>query len=113
MSKLEAFLALHIRAAKLPEPQREYRFHKTRKWRFDFAWPEHRIAAECEGGTWSGGRHTRGQGFLDDCTKYNTAASLGWYVFRFTREHIESGEALKVLEQALPQMDYFRAMGDR
>ena len=29
----------------------EYRFHPTRKWRFDYAWPENKIALEVEGGS--------------------------------------------------------------
>lgn len=65
-------------------PEREYRFHPTRKWRFDFAYVAEKIAIECEGGTWQGGRHTRGEGFERDCEKYNTAAVLGWRVLRFT-----------------------------
>lgn len=62
----------------------EYRFHATRKWRFDFALPDNRIAFELEGGIWSGGRHNRARGFTDDCEKYNAATLLGWRVFRFT-----------------------------
>ena len=44
----------------LPAPVPEFRFHPERKWRFDFAWPEHKIAVEQEGGVWIQGRHTRG-----------------------------------------------------
>ena len=63
---------------------REYRFAPPRKWRFDFAWKADKVAVELEGGTWSGGRHTRGAGFEDDCEKYNEATRLGWRVLRFT-----------------------------
>src|ERR1044072_3735597 len=41
----------------LPEPLPEYRFHPTRKWRFDFAWPEHKLALEIQGGAWVAGSH--------------------------------------------------------
>jgi len=67
----------------IPEPLREYKFHETRKWRFDFCWPDIKVAVELEGGVFSGGRHTRGMGFVADCEKYNQAALLGWRVFRF------------------------------
>lgn len=40
MSKLEALLIHHIKAMKLEMPVPEYRFHETRRWRFDFAYPE-------------------------------------------------------------------------
>ena len=69
--------------AGLPKPQVEYRFHPTRRWRFDYAWPDLKLAVEYEGGTWSGGRHTRALGYAKDCEKYNEAALLGWKVFRY------------------------------
>lgn len=105
MSNAEELLALHIRAAKLWEPVREYRFDSVRKWRFDFAWPNILLAAEVEGGIWTGGRHTRGKGFLDDCEKYNQAAMAGWKVLRFPVEVIVSGEALRIIEKALKQKE--------
>lgn len=62
---------------------REHKFHPIRKWRFDFAIPQYLIAIECEGGVWSGGRHTRGLGYSKDCEKYNNATLLGWRVLRY------------------------------
>ena len=91
VSKAEEYLALQIRAVKLPEPVREHRFHPTRKWRFDFAYPEHLLAIEVEGGVWSGGRHTRGSGFTNDCEKYNAALMNGWRVYRCTPDMIKTG----------------------
>ena len=72
-----------------PPLQPEYRFHPTRKWRFDFAHVETMICIELEGGVWSGGRHVRGQGFISDCEKYNAAQLLGWRVFRFTTDMLK------------------------
>ena len=63
--------------------EREYRFHPERKWRFDFANPHMKVAVEIEGGAFSGGRHTRGAGFVADCEKYNQATVLGWRVLRY------------------------------
>ena len=61
--------------------EKEHRFHPVRKWRFDYF---HRsgVAIELEGGIYTGGRHTRGAGFLKDMEKYNEAASRGILVFR-------------------------------
>ena len=98
-SNLELELLLQIRILELPEPEREYRFHPTRKWRFDFAYPERMLAIEIEGGTYSGGRHTRGQGFENDCEKYNAATLMGWRVLRYTAKMIESGEAINQIEK--------------
>ena len=93
-SKLEMRFARIIDAADLPLPVTEYRFHPTRRWRFDFAWPEHKLAVEIEGGAWTGGRHTRGSGFVSDCDKYNAATILGWRVLRFTTSHLRDEQAI-------------------
>lgn len=92
---------MQMRAVGLPPPQREYRFAPPRRFRFDFCWPDRMLAVEVEGGTWTKGRHTRPQGFANDCAKYNLATLNGWQVLRFTRDHIKSGEALDLIEQAL------------
>ena len=65
----------------------EYRFHPVRRWRFDHANPEYKVAIEYEGGIWTGGRHTRGTGYKNDCDKYNAAQVLGWRVLRYTTSH--------------------------
>lgn len=70
-------------------------------WRFDFAFKHERIAVEVEGGTWSGGRHTTGKGFEDDCEKYNRAALMGWTLLRFTGNHIKTGHALTLIDEAI------------
>jgi len=104
MSDLEETLALHIRAAVLPEPEREYAFYKPRRWRFDFAWPELELAVEVEGGKWTRGRHTRPEGFERDCEKYNTAALAGWKVLRFTGDMVESGAAIDTITDAIRRL---------
>jgi len=101
VSAIEDTLAMHIRAVNLPPPEREHKFHPSRKWRFDFAWPSKLVAIECEGGVWTNGRHTRPKGFMGDCEKYNEAAVRGWMVLRFPADQIESGEAIAMIERAL------------
>lgn len=103
-SKLEDLFAAHVLAYGLPVPVRECRFHPTRQWRFDFAWPAHGIAVEVEGGTYSGGRHVRGRGFEQDCDKYNEAAAMGWTVLRFTGSQVHSGKAVKLVAEALASL---------
>jgi len=70
--------------------EREYRFNSARRWRFDFALVDHKIAVEVEGATWAAGRHTRGAGYAKDCEKYNSAACLGWTVLRYTSDMVNS-----------------------
>ena len=83
------------------EVVKEYKFHPTRKWRFDFAIPEHKIALEVEGGVWTGGRHTSSTGFLKDMEKYNTATSMGWRVFRTTPNDLYNSKTLNMLKNAI------------
>jgi very-short-patch-repair endonuclease len=103
MSHLEDTLARQLTQAGLPTPEREHRFAPPRKWRLDFAWPEHRIAIEVDGGTYSGGRHTRGKGFEADCEKTNTATLQGWLLLRVTGAMVRDGRALRTAEKAMEQ----------
>ncbi len=94
------FLAL-VKRAKLPEPTPEYRFDKVRRWRFDYAWIEQKVALEVEGGVWTGGRHTRGAGFEKDCEKLNQAQILGWTVLRYSTGQVKQGMPMADLRAVL------------
>lgn len=100
-SELEETLAWQIKVARLPEPQREFRFLPSRRFRFDFCWLDRRIALEIDGGIWTGGRHTRGKGAMSDAEKYSLAAIEGWRILRVTGQHINNGLALRWLETIL------------
>lgn len=102
ISYLEETLFLQLRAESLIDGlKREHRFHPTRRWRMDFAWPKQMLAVEVEGGVWGYGRHNRPRGFIKDTEKYNQAALKGWTVLRFTGSAIRSGQALKKIKKAL------------
>jgi very-short-patch-repair endonuclease len=76
----------------LPEPISEHKFLENRKFRFDFAWIDCKLAVEIEGGVWSNGRHTRGVGYVKDMEKYNLAVKNGWKVLRFTPQDLKKSE---------------------
>ena len=98
--RAEVFLrALEVRG--LPRPEREWKFETKRRWRFDYAWPLQMIALEVEGGVWTGGRHTRGAGFLKDVEKYNRAAVLGWRLLRVTPDKLVSFGTFEMLREIL------------
>lgn len=100
-SHLETLAAWAMKAANLPMPTTEYRFHPVRKWRFDFCWPSQKVALEVEGGTYAAGRHTRGSGFEADCVKYCEAKVMGWTVLRVTKAHINDGSMVRWVKAAL------------
>jgi len=101
MSNLEEALLGQIKLAGLAEPEREVRFHPTRKWRFDFFWSTPNLACEVEGGIWIGGRHNRASSFIKDAEKYNEAALLGITVLRVCDKQIKDGSALAWIERGL------------
>ena len=76
----------------MPDWITEYRFQAKRRWRFDFAWPEQRVAVEIEGGLFQGGRHQTLSGFLADAEKYESALLDGWTVYRVPGPWIAEGE---------------------
>ena len=101
MSQLEDLFAFQLRVARLPTPVRELTFAKPRRWRHDFAWPEHMLALEVDGGTWTNGRHSRGAGFEKDCEKACAAAVAGWRVLRVTGDMVRDGRGLEWARRAL------------
>lgn len=101
LSGLELSLARQVHYLGLPAPVPEYRFHPTRRWRFDLAWPEVKLAVEVEGGTWVYGRHNRPQGMDKDAEKYNEAVLAGWRLLRVTSGMVDSGDAARFVERAL------------
>lgn len=82
-------------------PLTEHRFHPTRRWRFDYAWPEQMVALEVEGGVWVGGRHTSGAGFVKDMEKYNEAACLGWRIIRCQPRELCNSKTIDTIKRAM------------
>lgn len=85
----------------LPVPIAEHQFHPTRLWRFDWAWPAHKLAMEIEGGIYSGGRHTTPKGFFNDMEKFNNAAILGWRILRITPKAVGTLIMTQLVKEAL------------
>lgn len=79
----------------------EHRFHPKRRWRFDFAIVNKKIAIEVEGGVFTKGRHTRGTGYIKDMEKYNHAVAFGWRVLRFTPNQLMTTECLEIIKAVL------------
>ena len=79
----------------------EWPFHPTRKWRFDYACPELKIAIEVDGGIFIGGRHSGGVGQLKDFEKLNSACAMGWLVFHTQPEDMHDFALRKLILQAI------------
>jgi very-short-patch-repair endonuclease len=90
-------------SAEIHSPVEEFRFHPVRKWRFDFAWPQHRVALEVQGGIWGGGRHSRGAAMLKEWEKLNTAAMMGWRILYCQPRDLCMTETINTIRAALIQ----------
>jgi hypothetical protein len=70
---------------KLPKPLRQVTFHPTRRWPFDFAWPDEKVAVEIQGGGFMAkSGHNTGVGSALDAEKHRAAVLLGWRLLTFT-----------------------------
>jgi len=102
-NEFEAKLARELKTLKIKFEQ-EFYFHPERKWRADFHLIDKKILVEVEGGIWSGGRHTRGKGYLGDMEKYNVATMMGFQVIRFSTDQVKSGHAIQQIEKMVGEI---------
>jgi len=95
----EAF-AIAWRVLNGPPFEREFKFHPTRAWRLDFAWPAAKMAVEIDGGVHEGpgrGRHMRQGGYEKDAEKMANAALMGWRVIRLTPSMIQPSLITRII----------------
>jgi hypothetical protein len=112
-----AYIKMELEHWPFPDYEQGARFHLTRKWEFDFAWKDQKIALEYEGAPGRNvsktGKVSKGSGHINyygrytkDCEKYNRAQILGWIVIRATRPLLESGAVFEDLKDAFESRDY-------
>lgn len=114
----EEMFALQCRGRKLPAFVQQCLFAKEalgRRWQFDFAFTQYKVAVEIEGLVVRMlidpknqkrvrvvyGRHATIDGFKEDTEKYNSAALLGWTVLRFEQTYVKPGYALETTMRVL------------
>ena len=80
---------------------RECKAVPGRRYRWDFAFSEQRLLVEIQGAIFVRGGHSTGIGITRDAEKLNCATMHGWHSLIFTGEHIQSGEAIKLVFEYL------------
>jgi len=98
---------------KLPKPKTEFVFHPDRNWKFDYCYPDKKIAIEKEGGIFnqkktkkdgttyiSKGAHGSITGILRDIEKYTEAAILGYRVIRIVASDFLKWESIEKIQRA-------------
>jgi very-short-patch-repair endonuclease len=78
----------------------EHRFHSVRRWRFDYAVPEIKLAVEYNGhggfiGKSGASGHSSIKGITNDAEKMNSAIAGGWRVLAFTALHFKYNDRVK------------------
>jgi hypothetical protein len=101
-----AIVSGYWQAAGIPEPFAEWRFHPVRKWRFDWAWPEHRLYLEADGGIWIAGGHNRGAQMKKDWEKRNAATILGWRGLWLEPRDLCTDDTVRLILAALGKTAY-------
>jgi very-short-patch-repair endonuclease len=82
-----------------------------RRWRFDFAFPDFKVAVELDGvvmkkieGRWfTMGRHADVKGMRGDAQKGNAAIMYGWSVLHFLQDEVSPKRALNTTLRVLAQ----------
>lgn len=106
MSELEERFAFQIRTYNLPEPKRQYKFHASRKFLADFAWPEFRLIVEINGGTWmTKSGHNTGKGILRDYEKSNAAQLMGYTYLQFTGKELDDLTAVETVKEFIGRVE--------
>jgi len=106
MSKLEAKVAFDLKAlGLLDQCEQQYKFHPTRKWLIDFAFPLRRVALEVNGGTYLQGKargaHSRGSRQRKDYEKWSCLSLMGWIVLLVDSADVRSGVHIDLVLKAL------------
>jgi hypothetical protein len=100
---VENLLFWQIERRGLLIPARQYRWHPTREFRADFAYPQAylRLLIQVQGGTWVGRGHGQGSGIERDAEWACEAAIYGWYLLPVTSSMVRTGDAVDRIERAL------------
>lgn len=100
--KLEAVFEQHLTWSGMRALfEAQVKFHPTRQWRLDYFAAEYSLAVELHGGTFSQGKHVRGEGFQNDREKANAAAELNITVLEFTSDMLQNGTAIAQTQRML------------
>jgi hypothetical protein len=85
----------------IPLPEREWCALTPRKFRFDFAWPSHKLALEVDGGVFTHQAHGSIGGILRTMEKDNVAAALGWRVMHVIPDKLLKIETAQMIKAAM------------
>lgn len=97
------FFILFVRSTCNLQLVAEHQFLEDRKFRFDYANIELKIAIEQNGGIWmkGGGAHSRPANIIRDMEKKNLANKAGWIVIEQTPDKMNTRETEELIKAAI------------
>lgn len=85
---------------------RQHRFHEGRRWAFDLASLEWKLAIEIQGVDHRRRGHQSVKGFKNDCQKFSAAFGMGWTVVPILHSMIADGSACELIASGLKQRGF-------
>lgn len=85
----------------LPETEVAFAVGEGRKFRWDFAWPDAKVALEVQGSIWTRGAHGRGTGIMRDHEKFNLGCCLGWRLLQCVPKDLCTLTTIATIRRAL------------
>jgi len=103
---LEGMLDMQLHSTGISGYRRQVRFHSKRRWKFDFAFEDIKLAIEIHGGTYSRGAHSRGPHQRKDFEKWSIAGIDRWVILHFDTKDVQGKQrvALNRIISALEKL---------
>ena len=89
--RVNKFRDFFVREYKIEKPKRLWKSRKS-SWKVDFLSTKLKIAIEIQGGTFSGGGHSRGAYQHSDFDKANYLQNLGYKIYFLDTLHIREND---------------------
>lgn len=96
----EQFASFAVRHG-FPPYETEYKFLPDRKFRADFAWPDHKLLVEVDGGKHINGHHHTAEGIKRDQERDRLAREAGFHVVRTDRDGLEGDQLYSLVSAFL------------
>ena len=100
-SEIEESMAQQIKLLGLPEPVRQHKYLEDRRYRADFAWPQHKLALEVQGAV-----HRITGRFKAEFERRFLLQLHGWTVIEAGGDEVRSGRAaawlMAMMEKVCP-----------
>ena len=100
MNPAEELMAVHLKELGVTY-ERQYAYVPKRRFRADFALPEHRLLIEVVGGVYTYQAHGSIKGVKADMERLNLATLHGWKLLRFTPHEVDVGYAKETIKRTL------------